>query len=34
MTGLKLHSPNGEMSTRKPSVSHPFVISAIRDIGG
>jgi len=31
MTG---HSPNGEMSTRKPSVSPPSEISAIRAIRG
>ncbi len=28
MTGLWGHSPNGEMSALKPSVSHPSVISA------
>jgi len=34
MTGLWGHSPNGDMSTRKPFVSYPFVISAIRAIRG
>ena len=34
MTGLRGHSPDGEMFARKPSVSHPSVISAIRAIRG
>jgi hypothetical protein len=32
MTGLKLHSPNGEISAPKLAVSQPSVISAIRAV--
>ena len=32
MTGLKIHSPNDEISAPKLTVSQPSVISAIRAI--